>query len=297
LVVATGLATAGLTGCSASNPTGASPTTPPPTSPPSPAALAAVKAAVANTLTLTSAFDMTFSRSGPNSVAATPRDASGTVDFRAPSGAIRMDLPGASGGTEQMVFLTDTVFIEPPASSPQLQPGRPWVFANFADMATFNINFPPYIIQTESINPAFTLYELAWGSTAASPAGQVDFGQQPTNSYLATVNLNQALAHATGPAGDSFSHAITSEIAATDGGASGAPAILTIQVWVDRAGRLVGARVTPPGAGIGELTLALRQFGAVVNADKPPRHQVVDIAAMIPGAEQEALNNGDTDGA
>jgi hypothetical protein len=248
-------------------------------------------------LNLTSTFETTFSHSAVGGVSTTPRDASGMVDFRAPSGTIRMDLPGASGGTEQMVFLTDTVFIKPPASSPQLQAGRPWVFANFADIATFNINFPPYIIQTESINPAFTLYELAWGSTAASPAGRVTFGHQPTDSYQVSVNLNQALAHATGPAADSFSHAITSEISATDGGGVGAPAILTMQTWVDSSGRLVGARVTPPGAGIGTLTLALSQFGVAVNANKPPRNLVVDIAAMIPGAEQEALNNGDTDGA
>ena len=50
-------------------------------------------------------------------------------------------------------------------------------------------------------------------------------------------------------------------------------------------------------AGIGTLTLSLDRFGATVQATKPPRSTVVDLAAIIPGGEQEALNGGDTDGA
>ena len=72
---------------------------------------------------------------------------------------------------------------------------------------------------------------------------------------------------------------------------------MTIQTWVGASGQLLGAQVTPPNAGIGTLTVALTEFGTPVHADKPPRAQVVDLAGIIPGAEQEALNNGDTDGA
>ncbi|MGH9097023.1 MAG: hypothetical protein ACRDWB_06335 [Acidimicrobiales bacterium] len=196
-----------------------------------------------------------------------------------------------------MVFLPDTVFIKPPASSPPLQAGRPWIFANFADTQTFKINFPPYIVQTESINPAFTLYELAWGSSSAAPSGRTRFGGQEAEGYVVTVNLSQAVSHATGPAADGFSQALTSEISALGGSASGAPVTMTMQAWVGSSGQLVGAQVTPPNAGIGTLTLVLSEFGAPVHADKPPRAQVVDLASIIPGAEQEALNNGDADGA
>ena len=297
VVAATTLAVTGLAACGSANPPGSAATIPPVTSSPTPQALSAVIKAVNSTLSVTSAFDMTFSRSSSSGASATPSRASGAVDFRGPSGTIRIDLPGAGGGTERMVFLPDTVFIKPPASTPPLQAGRPWIFANFADIAKFKINFPPYIVQTESINPAFTLNELAWGSTSAAPAGQTEFGGEQTASYLVTVDLGQALSHATGPAVDVFSQALSAEISATGGGATGPPVTIAIEVWVGRSGQLVGARVTPPNAGIGTITLALNGFGTSVHADKPPRGQVVDLAGMIPGAEQEALNNGDTDGA
>lgn len=296
--VMTTLAVVGLAACGSGSPNSSPATIPPATSPPSPHALATVTKAVASTLADTSAVDITFSRSPSSGAAsATPRDASGSVDFRSPSGTIRIDLPGASGGTERMVFLTDTVFIKPPASTPPLQAGRPWIFANFADIAQYKINFPPYIVQTESINPAFTVYELAWGSARAAPAGRTTFLGQAADSYLVTVNLDQALAHATGAAGVGFAQALASEISGVSGATNGAPATITIEAWVSGTGQLVGARVTPPNAGIGTLTLALSRFGSTVQADKPPRAEVVDLAEIIPGAEQEALNGGDTDGA
>jgi len=192
-----------------------------------------------------------------------------------------------------MVFLPGTVFFKPPPSTPPLQAGRPWVFANFADIAKYKVNFPPYIVQTESINPAFTFYELAWGSTTASPEGEVSFMGRPATAYLVSVNLQKALTGASGPDGDVFARTLSSEISAS-GNAS--PAV-TIEVWIDATGRLVGVRVTPVGAGIGTVTIALDHFGASVHADKPPRASVVDLAAMIPGGEQEALNGGDADGA
>ena len=72
-----------------------------------------------------------------------------------------------------MVFLPGTVFVKPPSSSLPLQPGRPWIFANFADIAKYEVNFPPYIVQTEYVNPALTLAELAWGTPRPPRYGTV----------------------------------------------------------------------------------------------------------------------------
>ena len=291
------MAAVALTACGSAGPSGVPASAPTASVPPSTQALAAVTQAVARTQALTSSVDLNFSRPSSNVTSTTPRGASGTVDFRSPAGAIRIDLPGRYGGIEKMVFLPGSVFIEPPPSNLPLQAGKPWIFANFADIAKYKVNFPPYIVQTESVNPAFTLSELAWGSTAAAHAGPSTFHGQQVDEYSVTVDVNRALSHATGPAGDVFAHALSSEITATDGGGSTAPVTLAVEVWVDSSGRLVGVRVTPPGAGIGTLTLALGKFGASVHTDTPPRAKVVDIAAMIPGGEQEALNGGDTDGA
>jgi hypothetical protein len=272
--------------------------TDPPTASPATASMGAVVvAAAAKTSTLRSAFTMAFSHSSPTTGASTPLGARGLVDFSAPSGTITLELPGGSSSQEQMVFLPGTVFVRPPSSSPPLQPGRPWIFANFADIAKYKVSFPPYIVQTECVNPALALSELAWGTTSAASDGTVEFNGVVTDHYRATVDLNQALAHASGPAAAVFAQTITSEIAASGGNTFTSPVSIRIETWVDGSGRLVGARLTPPGAGIGTVTLSLHRFGSTVHASKPPRAKVVDIAAMIPGGEQEALNGGDSDGA
>jgi hypothetical protein len=260
-------------------------------------AATAVTTSTAKTLALRSAFTLSFSRTSVTSASVTPSGAHGLVDFTGPSGTITLDLPGGPGAREQMVFLPGTVFVKPPSSSLPLQPGRPWIFANFADIAKYQVKFPPYIVQTEYVNPALTLSELSWGTTAAAGYGKTVFGGVPTFHYRATVNLTQALARATGPAAAVFVQTIGSEIAALGGNAFAKPVSLHIDTWSDGSGRLIGARVTPPGAGIGTVTLSLDRFGSPVGATKPARSKVVDIAAMIPGGEQEALNGGDSDGA
>jgi hypothetical protein len=257
----------------------------------------AVVAAAARTLGLRAAFTMTFAHATPTVGSSTPRGAEGSDDFAQPSGTITLELPGGSSDHEQMVFLPGTIFVKPPSSSRPLRPGRPWIFANFADIAKFNVAFPPYIVQTECVNPALVVSELNWGTTSATAHGTTVFHGTRATRYRATVNLTRALANASGPATPVFAQTITSEITASGGTAFSAPVLVHIDAWVDAAGRLVGARVTPPGAGIGTVTLALDHFGTSVVAAKPPRAKVVDIAAMIPGGEQEALNGGDSDGA
>jgi hypothetical protein len=287
-----------LAGCGSTSPAGpSSAAVPSASSPASPQALAAVSRAVAATSSLSAGFDLTFSNVPVASQSSAPRSASGAEDFKSPSGTIQLDLPAGSGGVERMVFLPDTVFIKPPASSPPLQAGRPWIFANFADIAKYKVNFPPYIVQTESVNPAFVVYELSWGAVSAAPLGKTALGGQEAQAYVVKVDLNQALSHITGPAADVFGRALTSEISAFGSSATAATPTMDVEVWVDGAGRLIGARHSPPGAGIGTLTLTVTRFGTPVRADKPPRSRVVDIAAMIPGGEQEALNGGDSDGA
>ncbi len=283
----------------------ASASPPPSTTPPSPTVVtspeaqpaAVVLAATTRTLALRAAFTMAFAHSTPTVGSSTPRGALGLADFSRPSGTITLELPGGPSDREEMIFLPGTIFIRPPASSRPLQPGRPWIFANFADIAKYKVAFPPYIVQTEFVNPALVLSELAWGTTTATSNGTAAFEGSLCRHYRATVNLSRALADATGPAAAVFTQTITSEITASGGSVLGPAVLLHIDTWVDASGRVVGARVTPPGAGIGTVTLALDHFGSSVVADKPPRAKVVDIAAMIPGGEQEALNGGDSDGA
>jgi hypothetical protein len=296
--VAVGLPVMALAACGSSG-TAAAPSDgiPKVSSPPSAAALATVERAVAGTMRLTGAYELAFSNAPADSRSVTPRDARGAVAFGGPESTIQLDLPPGSGGAERMVFLPGTVFIKPPPTSLPLQPGRPWIFANFADIDKYRVKLPPYIVQTESVNPAFVLYELSWGATSAVPIGPTALGHQTPEAYVVTVDLNRAQANRAGPAAAVFGHALSAEISSFGGTTTAAPPTMTVEVWVDHAGRVIGSRAAPPGAGIGTLTLTVTRFGAPVHADKPPRAQVVDIAAMIPGGEQEALNGTDADGA
>ena len=290
-LVALTLTITGLVAYGSASTTASSAASPKITSARSAQALTSVVQATARTMMLTSQFQMTF-RQASGDASVTPLGAHGAVDFRGPSATIHIQFARGSGA-ESMVFRPGTVFFKPPPSTPPLQPGRPWVFANFADIAKYKVNFPPYIVQTESINPALTIYELAWGATSASSERHVSFMGRQATAYVVRVGLEKALASASGADGDVFSRTLSSEISAS-GEAS--PTVL-IEAWVDPEGRLIGARVTPVGGGIGTLTIALDRFGASVHADPPPRASVVDLAAMIPGGEQEALNGGDADGA
>ena len=214
-----GLLVFGFTACGSASSHAPSATIPRPSAPPSPQALDSVAQATTRTLRSTSSFEMTFTHNAPSGASATPLYADGAVDFQSPSATIRIELPRGSGGDESMVFLPGRVFFKPPASSPPLQAGRPWIFANFADIAKYKINFPPYIVQTESINPAFTLDELAWGSTSAVAGGTSPFQGVTTDEYLVTVSLDRALSNATGPNGDVFARTLSSEISASGGAA------------------------------------------------------------------------------
>ena len=152
---------------------------------------ARVVSAAEKTSALRSTFTMSFRHTTPTTASSTPVGVFGVEDFSAPAGTLTLDLPGGSSVRERMVFLPGTVFVKPPSSSPPLQPGRPWIFANFADIAKYDVNFPPYIVQTESVNPALVLYELAWGTTSATSAGPAQHGGVTTHHYRARVNLNQ----------------------------------------------------------------------------------------------------------
>ena len=258
---------------------------------------ARVVSAAEKTSALRSTFTMSFRHTTPTTASSTPVGAFGVEDFSAPAGTLTLDLPGGSSVRERMVFLPGTVFVKPPSSSPPLQPGRPWIFANFADIAKYDVKFPPYIVETESVNPALVLYELAWGATSAASAGPAQHSAAQDPSYRvpsistgpwATPPARRRRLRPSPRRGDLRLRRERLHVA---------PVTIPVDVWVDGAGRLVGARVTPPGAGIGTVTIDLDRFGSAVHASKPPRAKVVDIAAMIPGGEQEALNGGDSDGA
>ncbi|HUE60147.1 MAG TPA: hypothetical protein VMO88_11230, partial [Acidimicrobiales bacterium] len=140
---------------------------------------------------------------------------------------------------------------------------------------------------------ALILSELEWGAVSAAPT-EAPRGSQ-THSYSVKVDLAQAQSQAAGPSAQAFRQAIGYQLAETSGAA--VPTQVTVEVGIDSRGRVVLLRSSPPGAGIGTVTLALSGFGAPVTVAQPARAQVVDISSLAPGGERENAGGGDSDGA
>jgi hypothetical protein len=62
---------------------------------------------------------------------------------------------------------------------------------------------------------------------------------------------------------------------------------IRVRVWVAPSGRVVRVQSSPPGSGVGEITETYSRFGSQVSVAPPPASQIVDIATLNPGGEQE----------
>jgi hypothetical protein len=228
-------------------------------------------------------------------------EGAGSFDFRAQQGTLLLS-PSGTGLHEPLVFAPLAVYIRPPASSESLPPGKSWILASFSDTRVLQTNLPDYVIEVESLNPALVLSELLWGGVAAAPSGSAMIQGRTASRYDVTVDLNQALASASGAAQVPLSLALQAELRAVGGStAAGASARsssrITVGAWIGESGRLLRVELTPPGAGVGRMTMNLAGFGTAVLATLPPAAQVTDVASLTPAAERESKNGGDSDGA
>jgi hypothetical protein len=264
--------------------------------PASPEALRAVQVAAAGALATTAAVSIELAGATVLGGGRSPVDAAGTFDLRSLRGALT--LVSASGKVrEPVVFAPTAVYVRPPAGA-GLPRGKSWLVADFSDPEALDASFPKLVAQVESLDPALTLSELAWGAAAAAPAGSETVRGRSADRYDVTVDLNRAVASVSGPGEVPFGRAIASEIVARGGSVTAGaapPATLAARVWV-AGGQLARVDLSPPGAGLGAMSLALTGFGVPVPADPPPRAQVVDVLALAPSGERENQNGGDSDG-
>jgi hypothetical protein len=264
-------------------------------------ALQSVRGAAASGLSETATFTVNLEGATVFGRSSSVRGA-GSFDFRAGRGTVLLS-PSGTTLHEPLVFAPQAVYIMPPASSESLPSGKTWIMAGFSDTRTLTTNLPDFVTEVESLNPALTLSQLLWGGTAAAPLGTDAVGGQRASRYDVTVDLDQALGGASGAAQTPLAMALQAEIRAqggseADGTASpGGAHRIDAQVWVGDSGRLLRVQLTPPGAGVGRMTLDLAGFGTVVQAGIPAAAQVADVAAITPAAERENNNGGDSDGA
>ena len=245
---------------------------------------------------------MEFTLDGSQALGSSPAPVLGSGEFDFPSGlgSETIDLGEAAHqerGTEHVIFLPSRVYLQPKSSSTTVLPkGKVWESATLTGSDSVRTNFPLFVLQVEGVNPQFLLAELVGGAVAAVPVGQETINEEHTHVFDVTVNLARALSVSTGAMGAVFGQAIQSEL--TNLG-SAQPAVAQgalIRTWVDGAGRVIQIRTSPPGAGLGTVTMTMCCFGEAVHVASPSPSQVVDITSLTPSGERENNGGGDSDG-
>ena len=259
---------------------------PAPSGPASPAALSGVVEAARFTLTQSAAVSFRLAAAQALGPVGQTMTGNGQFDLAASRGRAQLSQPA---GAETLIFLPESVFVNQTGAANLLPRGKTWISAGLTEQSLAT-NFPQFVTQVESLNPALLLSEIEAGSTSVAPLPPVSGDA----AYLVIVDLAKAQAGVSGLSATAFSRAISYEITEQSGGAS--PTV-TVEVVEDRHGRIVALRSSPPGAGMGTVTLGLSGWGLGVSIAQPPRAKVVDISSLAPGGERENAGGGDSDGA
>jgi hypothetical protein len=240
--------------------------------------LPAVVAAVDRTLAAGSAaVALRLSNGQAFGKARRPLSGSGSFSFVDALGTVKLG--------RDLIFAVSQLYLKQPASPTVNAVEKPWTFVDLESREVLDTNLPDFVVQTESINPLLAIQMLAWGGVAAKSTG-TDAKGRPT--YTVTVDLALAAAAASGPAKTSFVDALKAQ--------SGHRRKIPVTVTLDRAGRIARVAYTPPGAGVGTVTLSLSNFGMPVSVSAPPSSQVTDLFKTLPDAERENNGGGDADG-
>ena len=256
--------------------------------PPSPGDLSAVLAAARLTLSTSSALSIRLESATVFGTAPKPVEGTGGFDFAASQGNLELNQPS---GRERIIFLPISVFVAQPNQNQLLPAGKAWISAGLTEQSLAT-NFPQFVTQVESLNPALVLSEVVWGGVSAAP---VSVPGQGTRGYAVQVDLVKAQAGAGGPSGEAFRRAIGYQLTEMSGAT--VPTQITVYVGVDAASRVATIEDTPAGAGVGTVAMTLTQFGLPVRVNPPSRAVVADISSLAPGGERENAGGGDSDGA
>jgi hypothetical protein len=267
-----------------------------PASPSSPLALAAVRSAAASAASQTATFSLTLSGGRALGAPVSAASGAGSFDLPARRGTLVLSVAG-SGPDRSFIFTPEAVYFHPvQAGGSSLRPDA-WIAVRFSDTRSVRRDLPDLIGQLESLNPALTLSELVWGATRASASGQEIVLGQAAVAYDLTIQPARALVNATG-AEPAFAIALESQMSALPRSSTveGSFPTFPARVWLSAAGQLLRVQLSPPGAGVGNLSLTLGSPGATVHVVPPPAGQAVELASLIPSGERENRNGGDSDG-
>jgi hypothetical protein len=261
----------------------------------SPQSLSAVRAAGADALSDTARVRITFTGSTLFGSSPSFAVATGAFDFRVSEGEQSVAVSGAREGIPEIFYPTVALVRPAPNGASVPSSARPWIAATFSEAAVeaTNRNFPDFISQLESSDPALLVSELAWGAAAATPERRGLVDGAGATSYEVSIDLRRALAQATGPARAPLSLALDSQIShLRDSGT----ATLAAHVWLDDSGRLVRMDASPPVPGVGTMAVTFSEFSQAVTINPPTAERVVSLRSLSPTGERENSNGGDSDG-
>ena len=208
----------------------------------------------------------------------TPSTIEGRVDLREPT------------GTEQVVFVPKALFVRepPPARGASALPaGKTWISAGLNEKPGPGSPIPQFVNQVEAVNAALLLDEIAWGTVKAVPAGTEQLGTQRRIStwrpwtfggQRTTPGLERSDVLAVGPIPDSA-------LAPRSGDAT-----TRVTVWVEGDGHVARLQSTPPGSGVGNVSITLSRYGAHVNKPVPPTPRWSTSPASAPPASRRAAS-------
>lgn len=230
------------------------------------------------TLATSSTFSVRLDAASVSGETPKPITGSGVFDYATGQGQAHLVQPT---GLERILFLPAALFEAQP--NPTLPPGKLWISADLAEQSSAT-TVPQFVTQVEGLNPGLVLAELLWGAQSAAPIAAT----MHLHGYAVQVDLEKARAQAAGSSAAALRRAIGYQLSEMSG--ASAPTQVTVDVGIDRQGRIALLRSSPPGAGTGTVTLSLAQFGAPVTVAPPAAAQVADIASLTPTGE------GDPDG-
>jgi hypothetical protein len=209
---------------------------------------------------------------------------SGQVDLG--TGAFRLSVNPASGGTTTALQSAGMEYVQVPAAQRSQVPGRkPWVSVNLnqVSQAKLGTSFSQ-LSSLNSDNPAQALGELSAMSSSVTKTGTTTIDGVPVTVYRAEVNLDKVASQLQAKAGTKAAQAIRQE--ASELGTSTFP----VRVWVDahHLVRQVSTEVPIPassgsssGHGTATETITFYGYGGPVQVTPPPTAQTVNITSEV----------------
>lgn len=215
----------------------------------------------------------------------------GVFDFKAQRGRLVLDLsslgiPGA-GGTTEIVFNADIVYMKLPFDLPQLK-DRPWVKIDLRELDELTGIDVSQLRQIQSNDPTAALNYLRGVTDKVTVVGREDVRGQETTHYKALIDLKKAANEVPAELKDDINQIIDQLGSQT----------IDSDVWIDDEGRLSKlqysvdlAKVRAPTKqgeaapkGLLTATFELFDFGTEAEVVDPPPDQVTDLKDLIGGS-------------